>query len=80
MVHRSCRINNPGKFIPARNCYGGVPQSGPGDRMGLIGWLRSLLGKKTAHKHVNQSHKSEKDIEEEEEEAEVEELVALDII
>jgi len=48
--------------------------------MGLIGWLRSLFGKKPAHTHEDRNQKSEKDIEEEEEEAEVEELVALDII
>jgi hypothetical protein len=48
--------------------------------MGLIGWLRSLFGKKPARKHEDRYQKSEKDSEEEEEEAEVEELVALDII
>jgi hypothetical protein len=64
----------------ARKCYEGAPQSEPGDRMGLIGWLRSLFGKKPARKHEDRYQKSEKDSEEEEEEAEVEELVALDII
>jgi hypothetical protein len=47
--------------------------------MGLIRWLRSLFEKKPAHPQ-EEYQKSEKDIEEEEEEAEVEELVALDII
>jgi hypothetical protein len=48
--------------------------------MSLIGWLRSLFGKKPARIREDRYQKSEKDTEEEEEEAEVEELVALDII
>ena len=48
--------------------------------MGLIDYIRSLRGKKTISRHGDRYHKSEKDIEEEEEEAEIEELVALDII
>jgi hypothetical protein len=70
----------PVNLCQARNSYGGVPQSGPGDRMKLIGWLRSLFGKKPARIREDRYQKSEKDTEEEEEEAEVEELVALDII
>jgi hypothetical protein len=48
--------------------------------MGLIEWLRALRRKWAAPRQEEQYHKSEKDIEDEEEEAEVEELVALDII
>ena len=48
--------------------------------MGLIAWLRSLFGKKPAHTREDRYQKSENNTGEEEEEAEVEELVALDII